>query len=65
MDFTFVNDARIQKILERDYKELQSLNPQTATKSVIVLAGGIYNIMATATLTYKNNGISPINIKTN
>ena len=41
MDFTFVNDARVQKILERDYKELQNLNPQTATKSVIVLAGGI------------------------
>lgn len=41
MDFTFVADARFQKILERDYEELQSLNPQTATKSVIVLAGGI------------------------
>lgn len=41
MDFTFITDARIKKILERDYIELQSLNPQTATKSVIVLAGGI------------------------
>lgn len=41
MDFTFIADARLQKILERDYKELQNLNPQTATKSVIVLAGGI------------------------
>jgi hypothetical protein len=41
MDFTFVADARFQKILERDYEELQSLNTQTATKSVIVLAGGI------------------------
>lgn len=41
MDFTFVADGRLQRILERDYEELQNLNPQTATKSGIVLAGGI------------------------
>lgn len=41
MDFAFIADERFQKILERDYEELQLLCPQTATKSVVVLAGGI------------------------
>lgn len=39
--FSFVADSRIGNILERDYKELQSLDPDTATKSMLVLSGGI------------------------
>src|SRR6266496_6307045 len=40
-DFSFMFDARIRKILERDYAELQQLSEQIFTKSVIVLSGGI------------------------
>jgi len=40
-DFSFVTDERIAKILSRDYLELQALDPTTATKSVLVLSGGI------------------------
>lgn len=41
MDFLFIADARFKKIIERDYEELQRLNPETAPKSVLILAGGI------------------------
>ena len=40
-EFSFIFDARIRKILERDYGELQQLNSRTSTKAVIVLSGGI------------------------
>jgi hypothetical protein len=40
-EFSFIFDGRIQKILERDYAEVQRLDLQTSTKSVIVLSGGI------------------------
>lgn len=40
-DFSFIFDARIRTIIERDYEELQGLDPRTSTKSVIVLSGGI------------------------
>ncbi|MDD5642102.1 MAG: hypothetical protein PHX53_10655 [Syntrophales bacterium] len=40
-DFSFVFDKRIMEILERDYAELQQLDPQTSPKSVIVISGGI------------------------
>lgn len=39
--FSFVLDEKIKVILERDYSELQNLNPEVARKSVIVLSGGI------------------------
>jgi hypothetical protein len=39
--FGFVADSRLARILERDYEELQGLNPDKSTKSVLVLAGGI------------------------
>jgi hypothetical protein len=40
-DFSFVTDPRITAILDRDYKELQKLDPEVATKTVLVLSGGI------------------------
>lgn len=41
VDFSFVDDARIRNIVERDYAELKRLDPQTHSKSVLILAGGI------------------------
>jgi len=41
IDFTFLADLRIAKIVERDYNELQKLDPSQSVKSVIVLSGGI------------------------
>ena len=41
VDFSFIADTRFKKIIERDYAELQRLNPETAPKSVLILAGGI------------------------
>lgn len=40
-DFTFMASSSIRKILERDYEELQGLDPDKSTKSVLVLSGGI------------------------
>jgi hypothetical protein len=40
-DFSFVKDEDIRKIVTRDYAELHWLDPGMATKSVLVLAGGI------------------------
>jgi hypothetical protein len=40
-DFSFIFNDDIRKIVERDYKELQPIDPRTSTKSVIVLSGGI------------------------
>ncbi len=40
-DFSFIFNADIRKIVERDYEELQGLDTRTSTKSVIVLSGGI------------------------
>jgi hypothetical protein len=39
--FSFVADSRISTILERDYEELQGLDPDKSTKSVLVLSGEI------------------------
>lgn len=39
--FSFVVDSRIARILERDYEELQGLDPDKSTKAVLVLSGGI------------------------
>jgi hypothetical protein len=41
MDFSFILIERIRTIIERDYAELQGLEPGDATKSVLVLSGGI------------------------
>jgi hypothetical protein len=41
IDLSFVFDERIKKILDRDYAELQRLDPRISLKSVIVLSGGI------------------------
>jgi hypothetical protein len=40
-DFSFVFDERIRRILDRDYDELERLDPRAAPKSVLVLSGGI------------------------
>lgn len=40
-DFSFIFNADIRKIVERDYVELQPLDTGTSTKSVLVLSGGI------------------------
>jgi hypothetical protein len=40
-DFSFIFEASIRTIVERDYEELQGLDTRTSTKSVIVLSGGI------------------------
>jgi hypothetical protein len=39
--FSFVADPRIRAIVERDYAELQELNPEANPKSVLILSGGI------------------------
>ena len=41
MDFAFIFDSRFRQIVERDYGELQNLDPSRATKSVITLSGSI------------------------
>jgi hypothetical protein len=41
MDFGFIFDNRIREIVERDYAELQNLDPLRAIKSVITLSGSI------------------------
>jgi hypothetical protein len=40
-DFTFLKNSALKLILERDYAELQRLDPETATKAVLVLSGSI------------------------
>lgn len=39
--FLFVADSRIRTIVERDYAELQRLDPETSPKAVVILSGGI------------------------
>jgi hypothetical protein len=41
VDFSFVTDARFRVIIERDYAELQRLDPEAAPKSVLVLSGSM------------------------
>lgn len=41
IDFSFMADSRIAKIVNRDYAELQHLDPSQSIKSVLVLSGGI------------------------
>jgi hypothetical protein len=41
VDFSFIADTRMRNIIERDYKELQQLNPDATPKSVLILSGGI------------------------
>jgi hypothetical protein len=41
MDFSFVANARMKAIIERDYSELEQLSPEASSKSVLILAGGI------------------------
>lgn len=41
MDFGFIFHNRFRHIVERDYAELQNLDPHRATKSVITLSGSI------------------------
>lgn len=41
LDFSFVSDDEIKAIIERDYGELQELEPERAPKSVLVLCGSI------------------------
>jgi hypothetical protein len=40
-DFTFLNNEELVAVLERDYAELQRLDPETATKAVLVMSGTI------------------------
>lgn len=40
-DFSFVTDQRLKTIVERDYAELQELDPGQTSKAVLVLAGGV------------------------
>ncbi len=40
-DFAFLKNSALKLILERDYAELQRLDPETATKAVLVLSGSI------------------------
>jgi hypothetical protein len=41
VDLSFIADARIKTIVERDYAELQNLNSNKTAKSVLVISGGI------------------------
>src|SRR5262245_51016410 len=41
VEFPFMADASLRVIAERDYAELQNLDPNRATKSVLTLAGSI------------------------
>jgi hypothetical protein len=40
-DLSFVADQRLRTIVERDYAELQELDPGQTSKAVLVLAGGV------------------------
>jgi hypothetical protein len=39
--FSFIANSRIRTIVERDYAELEHLDPNTSPKSVLILSGGI------------------------
>lgn len=41
VDFTFIADPEVQRIIERDYAELQNLDSNKTPKSVLVISGGI------------------------
>ncbi|MEA2205716.1 MAG: hypothetical protein QOE77_2492 [Blastocatellia bacterium] len=41
LDFSFVVNPELLRIIERDYAELVALNPSEHTKSCLILAGGI------------------------
>lgn len=41
MNFAFMFDQSLRKIAERDYAELENLNPHVATKSTLTLSGSI------------------------
>lgn len=41
VDFNFLSDSKIKNIIERDYEELQKLAINGATKSIIIVSGGI------------------------
>jgi hypothetical protein len=41
LDLSFMQDARLRVIAERDYRELRALNEGTASKSTIIIAGSI------------------------
>jgi len=40
-NFSFIHDADIRRIVERDYSELQMLDPDVSTKSVLIMSGTI------------------------
>jgi hypothetical protein len=40
-DFSFIHDADIRRILERDYSELQMLDANVSTKSVLIMSGTV------------------------
>jgi hypothetical protein len=40
-DFSFIHDADLRRIVERDYSELQMLDPDIDAKSVLIMSGTI------------------------
>lgn len=41
IDFAFVSDSKLRGIVERDYSELQNLKSVSATKSRLIISGGL------------------------
>jgi hypothetical protein len=51
-DFSFVRDGELRRIAERDYAELQTLNVDTGTKSVLIMSGSVIEgLLLDATVT--------------
>jgi hypothetical protein len=51
-DFSFVRDGELRRVAERDYAELQTLNVDTGTKSVLIMSGSIIEgLLLDATVT--------------
>lgn len=40
-DFSFIRDGELRRIVERDYAELQTLNADTGTKSILIMSGSV------------------------
>jgi hypothetical protein len=63
VDLSFISDAALRKIIERDYAELQHLDPNTNSKSVLVLSGSIIEGLLIDALVTKGKFKSVIDCK--
>lgn len=55
MDFNFIRDERIKKIIIRDYAELQKLAENNISKSTIIISGGILESLLADALAFSKD----------